>query len=60
MFCHMRIGVSKKDSGHETQSRGTKYNSLVLLIDVRNPPGIVHIKTHPLHFIFKPWRYMFP
>lgn len=54
MFCHMRIGVSRRDSGHETQSRGTKYNSLVLLIDVRNPPGVVHIKTHPLHFIFKP------
>lgn len=35
------------------------HNLLVLLIDVGNPPGIVHIKTHPLHFIFKPWSYMF-
>lgn len=36
------------------------YNSLVLLIDVGNSPGVVHIKTHPLHFVFKPWRYMLP
>lgn len=35
------------------------HNLLVLFIDVGNSPGIVHIKTHPLHFIFKPWSYVF-
>lgn len=31
---------------------------LVLLVDVGDPPGIVHVKTHPLHLVFESRRHV--